>query len=78
MSGNAADVIERELLFPYPVDTDKIKVIIMTGSEEINMKLELIGMTAKERYALNPYLDRSIKDQGEQDILLTKGLGRHI
>jgi hypothetical protein len=68
-SGDPADIVEKELIFPYPVDTDKFKVVILEGETEVNMKLELLGMTAQERYGLNPYMDHTIIEKGDMIFL---------
>ncbi len=59
-TGNAGDVLEREIMLSYPVETDMVKMVIAEGADDINMKIELLGMPAKERYNLNPYLDHRI------------------
>lgn len=64
--GNPEDVIERELLWPHPIDTDWFKITVVEGQPDVNMKIELLGMTANERYGLNPYLDHQPIEKGVQ------------
>ena len=58
--GNPSDVVTRELLFPYPVETDDLKISVVEGESDVLMKIELMGMAAEERYGLNPYMDARI------------------
>ena len=58
--GDPSDVVTRELLFPYPAETDNLKISVVDGGSDVLMKMELLGMTADERYGLNPYMDARV------------------
>ncbi len=62
--GSPTDVIEREILLSHPVETNKIRIDFIEYMEELNMKVDIIGMRAKERYRLNPYLDKQVISRG--------------
>ena len=48
--GAPSDVVTSELLFPYPAETDNLKISVVEGETDVLMKIELLGMTAGERY----------------------------
>ena len=58
--GSPTDVVTRELLFPYPVETDQLRISVVEGDPDVLMRVDLMGMTAEERYGLNPYMDARI------------------
>ena len=71
--GDPSDVVTRELMFPYPVETDNVKISVVEGETDVLMKVELIGMTADERYGLNPYMDPRITSKDTNFDPLTLG-----
>lgn len=44
-------------MLPYPVETKKLKMTILLSADEVDLKLNIIGSSAKEVYDQNPYLD---------------------
>ena len=59
-AGSPTDIIEREILLPYPVETNKFRIDFIDPMQTINLKMDIIGMKAKERYNLNRYLDEQV------------------
>ena len=70
--GDPSDVVTRELLFPHPAETDNLKISVVEGEADVLMKMDLIGMTADERYGLNPYMDARVisKDSNFDPLIL--------
>ncbi len=51
-------MIKREIFFPSPIKTRYLKIIFTDANEgPVSLKLDLLGMSSKDQYDLNPYLD---------------------
>lgn len=58
----AGEVISRTVLFAYPVDTQRLRLVVARAASEVLARVDLLGMPAGQRYRLNPYLDQMVKE----------------
>ena len=61
--------ISRLHLLPFPVQTRKLRLSVLgdeqdDAQENVLVRLDLLGMTTKDRYEMNPFLDEIFLEHG--------------
>ena len=60
------EVIKRKIALPFPVETKQLKLIFVEASPETVVKVDLLGMTSRERYEVNPIMDEVSMKEGKK------------
>ena len=61
----SSSVIARDVMLPHPVETRRFRLHVIESAQNVDLKMDLLGMTLKERYDLNPFLDEALVPYGE-------------
>ena len=54
---NLPEIIERKIIWPTPVFTNKFRIMVLDSAELINLNMEILGQRTEDRYDSNPNMD---------------------
>lgn len=68
------EVVQRRILFPDPLKTDRIRVNVVEGDFPAVVKMDILGTTPEKSYSVDPFFEKKIYKNGTNILIIEVGI----